>query len=146
MSCAMVAMIDEGFGDIVNTLRDNGELDNTIIAFSTDNGGVPYAGALNYPFRGGKCTVYEGGVRAPGFIYAPKFIGRNVDYRGLFHVSDFFPTFLAMVNATKGIEKADELDGVNQLESIVEKRDTATGVRQSVHIHRDIDRDSHAYR
>ena len=33
------------------TNRENGELDNTIIAFSTDNGGVPYAGALNYPLK-----------------------------------------------------------------------------------------------
>ena len=32
-------------------IRSSGELDNTIIAFSTDNGGVPYAGALNYPLR-----------------------------------------------------------------------------------------------
>ena len=32
-------------------IRESGELDNTIIAFSTDNGGVPYAGALNYPLK-----------------------------------------------------------------------------------------------
>ena len=84
MSCAMVAGIDEGFGKIIDVLRESGELDNTIIAFSTDNGGVPYAGALNYPLKGGKSTMWEGGVRAPGFIYAPKQLGKGYDFQGLF--------------------------------------------------------------
>jgi len=144
MSCAMVAMVDEGFGQLIKVLRETGELENTIIAFSTDNGGVPYAGALNYPNRGGKSTTYEGGVKVPGFIYAPKQIGGNINYGGLFHVSDFFPTFMAMINATHKIEKSQELNGLNQLPSLIKKEQT--GVRQSVHIHRDIDRDSQAYR
>ncbi|XP_023326945.1 arylsulfatase B [Eurytemora carolleeae] len=144
MSCAMVAGVDEGFGKIIDLLRESGELDNTIIAFSTDNGGVPYAGALNYPLKGGKSTMWEGGVRAPGFIYAPKQLGEGYDFQGLFHVTDFFPTFLAMINSTKKVEKGVELDGINQLQSLVKKE--KNGVRESVHIHRDIDRDSHAFR
>ena len=144
MSCAMVAGIDEGFGKIIDVLRENGELDNTIIAFSTDNGGVPYAGALNYPLKGGKSTMWEGGVRAPGFIYSPKQLGEGYDFQGLFHVTDFFPTFMAMINSTKKIEKSSQLDGLNQLESLANRE--KAGVRESVHIHRDIDRDGQAFR
>ena len=141
----MVAGIDEGVGQRVDLLRTRGVLDNTVIAYSVDNGGVPYAGALNYPFRGAKTTVYEGGVRVPGFIYAPRHLGKNVDFPGLFHVADFFPTFAAIVNSTQRIEKAGELDGVDQLQSL-QKNDGLDHARTSVHIHRDLDRDSHAYR
>ena len=59
----MVAGIDEGVGDITRLLELHAALDNTIIAYSHDNGGVPYAGALNYPLRGAKATAYEGGSR-----------------------------------------------------------------------------------
>ena len=145
LSCAMVAGIDEGVGQLVDLLRTRGVLDNTVIAYSVDNGGVPYAGALNYPVRGAKTTVYEGGVRVPGFIYAPRHLGKNVDFHGLFHVADFFPTFAAIVNSTQRIEKAGELDGVDQLQSL-QKNDGLDHARTSVHIHRDLDRDSHAYR
>ena len=42
---------NEGVGNIIKILEDNNELEDTIIIFSVDNGGVPYAGALNYPLR-----------------------------------------------------------------------------------------------
>jgi len=144
MNCAMVAGVDEGFGRLISVLRESGELENTIIVFSSDNGGVPYAGGLNYPFRGGKSTAYEGGVRAPGFIYAPKQLGKNYNFKGLFHVADFFPTFMAMINATQRIKKAEEIDGVNQLPSLASGGETTA--RKAIHIHRDPDRDSHTYR
>ena len=76
-------------------------LDDTIIMFSTDNGGVPYAGALNYPLRGAKATLYEGGVRSPGFIHAPNiFNKRSYDFKDLFHVTDFFPTLISLIHHT----------------------------------------------
>ena len=78
--------------------------DDTIIAYSHDNGGVPYAGALNYPLRGGKATAYEGGSRSPGFVHAPKLLPRSRNHQGLFHVSDFFPTLVSMVSEMSGME------------------------------------------
>ena len=68
--------------------------------FSSDNGGVPYAGALNYPLRGAKATLYEGGVRSPGFIHAPNILKNNYDFKDLFHVTDFLPTLMSMINHT----------------------------------------------
>ena len=45
---------NEGVGSIIKVLEDHNKLEDTIIIFSIDNGGVPYAGALNYPLRGAK--------------------------------------------------------------------------------------------
>lgn len=83
--------IDEGIGNIIKLLEDHNQLEDTIIIFSVDNGGVPYAGALNYPLRGAKGTLYEGGVRSPGFIHAPKiFKDKSYEFKDLFHVSAIF--------------------------------------------------------
>jgi len=145
LSCAMVAGIDEGIGSILQVLTKQGILEDTIIAFSIDNGGVPYAGALNYPLRGAKTTLFEGGVRSPGFIYYPKQI-KSQDFSPLFHVSDFFPTLSALVNKVSNGSTplpSGPMDGVNQVESLLGKQ---PGARTSVHIHRDYDRDGHAYR
>ena len=142
LSCAMVAGIDEGVGRVVDVLEKNKMLEDTIIAFSIDNGGVPYAGAFNYPLRGAKATLYEGGVRSPGFIHAPRIFQNSYDYEDLFHIADFFPTFASMVNSTD-IAKREEMDGIDQLSAL--KQETS-GQRKSVHIHRDWDRDGHAYR
>jgi len=147
LSCGMVAGIDEGVGQIVEMLKSKGMLDNTIIAYSHDNGGVPYAGALNYPLKGGKATVYEGGVKSPGFIFAPKLFKTPRDHEGLFHVSDFFPTFITMIKTISG-QKGNKtlsdnlLDGIDQVPSLLNGKTTRT----SVHIHRDLVLDSHTYR
>ena len=50
-------------GELTSLLAEHGELQDTVLLYSHDNGGVPYAGALNYPLRGAKATAYEGGVR-----------------------------------------------------------------------------------
>ena len=49
--CNLVAGIDDGIGRVVASLENNGMLENTVIFYSSDNGGVPFAGAFNYPFR-----------------------------------------------------------------------------------------------
>ena len=49
--CNLIVGIDDGIGKVVQTLEKNGMLENTVIFFSSDNGGVPFAGAFNYPFR-----------------------------------------------------------------------------------------------
>ena len=49
--CNLVVGIDTGIGKILKALKENGMLENTVILYSSDNGGVPFAGAFNYPFR-----------------------------------------------------------------------------------------------
>lgn len=71
----MVSALDESVRQIVTTLKRKGLYDNSIIVFTTDNGGA--AGGLdssagsNYPLRGAKNTLWEGGVRAVGFVHSP---------------------------------------------------------------------------
>ena len=147
LSCAMVAGIDEGVGKIREQLEETGSLDDTVIMFSIDNGGVPYAGALNYPLRGAKTTLYEGGVRSPGFIHAPNIFSESFDYKDLFHVSDFFPTLATMVLASRNksadVAQLADMDGVDHFFAM---KEMTAGPRENVHIHRDWDRDGHAYR
>ena len=147
LSCAMVAGIDEGVGKIRELLEETGSLDDTVIMFSIDNGGVPYAGALNYPLRGAKTTLYEGGVRSPGFIHAPNIFSESFDYKDLFHVSDFFPTLATMVLASRNksadVAQLADMDGVDHFLAM---KEMTPGPRKNVHIHRDWDRDGHAYR
>ena len=119
LSCAMVAGIDEGIGNIIEQLKKQNIMEDTIIAFSIDNGGVPYAGAFNYPLRGAKGTLYEGGVRSPGFIHAPKIFKKSYDYNDLFHIADFYPTLLSIISQSTenhtSIKISDEIDGVDHL-------------------------------
>jgi len=149
LSCAMVAGVDEGIGSIIKILEDNNKLEDTIIIFSIDNGGVPYAGALNYPLRGAKATLFEGGVRSPGFIHAPNiFKEKSYDFKELFHISDYFPTLLSMIESDSSqisniTTSENNFDGVDQFSALKQLNPSP---RKSIHIHRDWDRDGHAYR
>ena len=57
-------------GEVVRALKRSGLYDNSVIIFSTDNGGGGN-GASNYPLKGAKEELYEGGVRGVGFVHSP---------------------------------------------------------------------------
>ena len=68
------------------------------------------------PFSGGKGTVFEGGVRVPALIYGPRsLLGNLKSYDGIFHVSDFYPTILNMINETDKLDSRylKNIDGIN---------------------------------
>ena len=68
----MVTAVDDVVGALISTLTEAGMMDNSIIVFSSDNGGQPSAGgASNLPLRGAKNTWWEGGIRVPSWIYSP---------------------------------------------------------------------------
>ncbi|XP_067685533.1 arylsulfatase B-like isoform X2 [Haliotis asinina] len=67
--CGMVSALDEAVGNITKTLTDSGLMDDTLILFTADNGGWITEHGNNYPLRGGKFTVYEGGTRAVAFLH-----------------------------------------------------------------------------
>lgn len=60
---ALIEHMDEGVGRVMDRLRANGQLDNTLVVFTSDNGGDLPPGATNGPWRGGKQDFYEGGIR-----------------------------------------------------------------------------------
>ena len=67
---AMMRALDRSVGQINDTLIEEGLADNTIVVFSSDNGGAGYIGlpGVNQPFRGWKLTNFEGGLRVPMFV------------------------------------------------------------------------------
>jgi arylsulfatase B len=97
-----LAVLDEAIGNISSAIIAAGLWEDTLIFFSSDNGG-PLGSegdgtmASNFPFRGGKHTLYEGGVRAEAFAWGPKWFGApggNAIWGGLAHVSDVGLTIL----------------------------------------------------
>ncbi len=70
---AMIRALDRSVGRVMDKLEEEGLADNTIIVFSSDNGGAGYIGLpeVNAPYRGWKITLFEGGIRVPMFIKWP---------------------------------------------------------------------------
>jgi len=112
----MVGAMDEIIGDVVKYMQKKGLWDNTIMIFSTDNGGNVQMAGNNYPLRGGKFTFWEGGNRGAAFIYSasesliPKAL-RNKTYDGLFHVADWYATIAEVGGASL---PASAIDSVSQ--------------------------------
>jgi hypothetical protein len=93
----MVDNVDQNFGRLRAELEAMGEWDNTIVVFTSDNGGPTTTGdgvgARNWPLRGGKHSIWEGGVRATGVI-AGKGVGLagGTEFKHLMHGADWLPT------------------------------------------------------
>jgi len=94
----MFAAVDESVGEILKALDDTGRRKNTLIVFSSDNGG-PVVGD-NAPLHGKKNTVYEGGVRSSGVVAWPDHVKPNSIINEPLHITDFFPTFLNIAGAS----------------------------------------------
>ncbi len=107
---ALVSSVDEAIGKVVAALEKKGILDNTLILFSSDNGGVA-AGTYtdNTPLRAGKGTIYEGGVRVCAFATWPGKIPAGVRIKEPLHGVDWFPTLVKLAGGS--LEQKLPLDG-----------------------------------
>ena len=84
----MLRAADEVISNSTMLLKDKNLLDDTIIIFTTDNGGQTQYGSSNWPLRGNKLTVFKGGVRGTGFVWNPKLPNLNYNNHHLIHVTD----------------------------------------------------------
>lgn len=95
----LISMLDDAINDIYNKLDTLGLLNDTLIFFTSDNGGACAAGSQNYPLRGCKDTLFEGGQRVRSFVYG-KSLTSYVN-SGLFHAVDFTPTIIGAALESK---------------------------------------------
>lgn len=123
---AMVYSVDRGIKKLVDALTANGELNNTLIVFLSDNGGRTDQGALNTPLRGRKGDTFEGGFRVPMMMHWP---GGNIPAGATYDYNvsalDLYPTF---VNAAGGsIPAGKTIDGKDILSNIIANTDPRAG-------------------
>jgi arylsulfatase A-like enzyme len=111
---AMIHALDRGIGRVMQALEENGIADNTLVVFTSDNGGAWYVGMpdLNRPFRGWKATFFEGGLRVPFYVRWPARIQPGTTIQGPMHHMDIFATAAAASGAP---DASPARDGVNLL-------------------------------
>ncbi|MDA1052752.1 MAG: sulfatase [Planctomycetota bacterium] len=104
---ALIEHMDDGIGRVMRTLEETGVAENTLVIFSSDNGGQLSVGANNGPLRDGKQSMYEGGIKVPFCVVWPGKIakGSRSDRIGL--TMDIYP----MICAAAGITVEHNIDG-----------------------------------
>lgn len=107
----MVAVLDEAVGNITKMFKKKGLWENTLTVFSTDNGGEPTYGGYNWPLRGTKHTLWEGGVRGAAFVHGKMLEKTGVKCEGLLHISDFFPTLINLAGGSYDAKHPIPIDG-----------------------------------
>jgi arylsulfatase A-like enzyme len=100
---AMIESMDDAVGTLLDTLDRLKLSDNTIIVFASDNGGNMYnevdgtTATSNFPLRGGKATMYEGGVRGPAIVVRPGVVQADSRSDEVIQSCDYYPTLLELL-------------------------------------------------
>jgi arylsulfatase A-like enzyme len=118
---AMVSRLDKEVGRLLKALDDLGLAENTLIIFSSDHGATFEAGnmgASNYhdsnrPLRGGKRTLWEGGIRVPALVRWPGRVPAGKTSDEPMHMTDIFPTVVAAAGGK--VDPQWKVDGRNML-------------------------------
>ena len=100
----MVVSLDDAVGRVLADLKKRDLEENTLVIFMTDHGGDPNYGGDNKPFRDGKATLFEGGIRVPCLARWPGQIKAGSESDALIWAIDWFPTFCKLAGIeTKGL-------------------------------------------
>ncbi|XP_060801820.1 arylsulfatase J isoform X2 [Amyelois transitella] len=119
---AMIKKLDESVGDIMDALHEKEMLQNTIIVFVSDNGGMTSGDSLNYgsnwPLRGIKMSPFEGGIRVTGLIWTST-LNHHV-WNGCMHAVDWLPTLMKAI----GADVPTDIDGIDLWNQILSNENT----------------------
>ena len=114
--CALVEGMDQSLGELMDYLDKNNLSKNTIIIFMSDNGGFSHSpregkdNTQNYPLRGGKGSLYEGGIREPMMVHWDGVTRAESICKQYIIIEDFYPTLLAMAGV-KNYKTVQVVDG-----------------------------------
>ncbi|XP_077994837.1 arylsulfatase J-like [Glandiceps talaboti] len=113
----MVSALDDSVGNITKVLKEAGLYDNSVIIFSTDNGGPSEdCESFNTPLRGVKNTLWEGGIRGIGFVHSELLEKPSRIFNGMMHMVDWLPTIYHLAGGN--VTDLKHLDGLNIWDSI----------------------------
>lgn len=119
---ALIEGMDKSLGDLMHWLDANGEADNTVFIFMSDNGGLSSEPAWrdgqlhtqNYPLNSGKGSAYEGGIREPMIVRWPGVVEPGTRCDKYLIIEDFYPSILEMAQVDK-YKTVQPVDGVSFL-------------------------------
>jgi len=126
---AMIRGLDRGVGEVLDALEENGLSENTLVIFTSDNGGAGYVGLpdINDPYRGWKITFFEGGIHVPYFMRWPEVIAPGTEVEEPVHHFDIYATAADAAGAAMPEDRV--MDGVSLLPVIANERTTPTHER-----------------
>ena len=117
---ALIEHMDDGIGRVMQALEETGQAKNTLVVFTSDNGGQLSVGANNGPLRDGKQSMYEGGLRVPACAVWPGKIEPGSRSSQISLTMDIYPT----VCAAAGIAVDHQIDGRSLLPVLLDQPTT----------------------
>ncbi|CAN7998706.1 unnamed protein product, partial [Ixodes hexagonus] len=114
--------LDQSVGLVMEALHKRRMLKNSIVIFSTDNGGLPWGSdansGYNWPLRGSKSTLWEGGIRGPAFVWSPLLSKMGRLSNQMMHITDWLPTLYSAAGGN--VSTLGDIDGKDMWDALSE--------------------------